>query len=50
LLASTPWGSAADGYLIFSAHALDQMRSRQIPSAAVYDVVGNPDDILARDD
>ena len=36
--------------LVFTAHALDQMRARLIPVAAVQHVVENADDILERDD
>jgi hypothetical protein len=35
---------------IFTAHARDQMRARQVPKAAVYHVVENADDVLERDD
>jgi len=36
--------------LIFTAHALERMRARQIPETAVYYVVEDADEVLDRDD
>ncbi len=36
--------------LAFTEHALDQMRNRQVPEAAVYHVAGDADEVLERDD
>jgi hypothetical protein len=36
--------------LVFTAHALDQMRARHIPAVAVQHVVEYPDDVLDCDD
>jgi hypothetical protein len=37
-------------YLIFTSHARDQMRERQIPEEAVYHVAGDAHVIVERDD
>jgi hypothetical protein len=42
------WGHALD--LEFDEHALDQMAGRQIPERAVYDVIGDHDQRIDRDD
>jgi hypothetical protein len=36
--------------LEFDPHAEDQMRRRQLPDAAAYHVVSDPDDVLERPD
>lgn len=36
--------------LIFPNHVQRRMRRRRIPEAAVYDVVGNADQVIERDD
>ena len=36
--------------LIFTIHALDQMRTRQIPAVAVHHVIEHADNVLDRDD
>jgi hypothetical protein len=45
-----PLGAFCVADLIFTAHARDQMRARQVPEAAVYHVVENADDVSERDD
>ena len=36
--------------LIFTTHALNQMRARQIPAVAVHQVIEQADNVLDRDD